>query len=220
MERQESGRRLRLLRDHPVREHRNMVVLRSTQSGDDVALAYSESAQRLADTFKGRPIDDLILLPFLALYRQAYELELKNSIRFLATLRIKYVGGDSDHLRRLCSAKYLRETYGHNLAKLVREARHQFDELRLPEPYPSEVEEMVERLHEADRAGTAFRYAGELPAHEEHSHFPNLAARLSESFRALENTSSWAEYCYSETPTLQEVTGADHAFDRPPTRLT
>ncbi|PQM73915.1 hypothetical protein C5Y44_10655 [Corynebacterium sp. J010B-136] len=67
----------RIFSEHESKGIADLLVYSPGQSNKDYALAYHESAKRLAGTFKGQAGDDLILLPFLALYRQAFELQLK-----------------------------------------------------------------------------------------------------------------------------------------------
>lgn len=97
-EEEEGQMPLKLLAAAPCHEYSRLIVRYPCQTDEDYACAYHYSAQRLASTFKGRPIDDLILLPFLSLYRQAIELQLKDAIRCLVELRIRYVDGRTREL--------------------------------------------------------------------------------------------------------------------------
>lgn len=57
------------------------------QDDSDVEFGYAEAARRLAASFRGQPIDDAILMPFMYLWRHAVELSLKQQIKYAATLR-------------------------------------------------------------------------------------------------------------------------------------
>lgn len=59
-----------------------------------VAVGYADAARRLSSSYRGEPWDDVMLLPFLFVWRQAIELQLKINIRDLATLRRK--AGETD----------------------------------------------------------------------------------------------------------------------------
>src|SRR5690349_9676010 len=59
-----------------------------------VAIGYADAARRLSSSYRGEPWDDVMLLPFLFVWRQAIELQLKINIRGLATLRRR--AGEAD----------------------------------------------------------------------------------------------------------------------------
>jgi hypothetical protein len=58
----------------PTTEYNRLIVRYPYQNDSDYAMAYHEAGNRLASTYKGQPIDDTMLLPFLNLCRQAFEL--------------------------------------------------------------------------------------------------------------------------------------------------
>lgn len=198
------GKPLRLLESVPSKVYERMVVRYPYQTDANFAHAYHFAAQRLARTFSGSPEDDLILLPFLTLYRQAFELELKNVIRSLVRVRVAYVEGHTPELSTAISQKRLKEL-GHNLHKLLNEARKHYEALDLSESFPKGVEQLVTKLHEADKSGTAFRYAGQLPQTQEHADFLDLAALLDEQFQNLSVIIDYVEGLYSAGPTLDEL---------------
>ncbi|AQP44812.1 hypothetical protein [Tessaracoccus flavus] len=63
-----------------------------------VAAGYEEAAKRLASSVTGKPVDDLILMPLLFLWRQAIELILKATIRDLCKIR-RARGENQDELK-------------------------------------------------------------------------------------------------------------------------
>ena len=196
---------LRLLTSVPSKDHSRLVVRYPYQTDAQYAHAYHFAAQRLATTFGGEPIDDLLLLPFLTLYRQAFELQLKNTIRSLVSLRANYLVGWTDDLREAISEEHFRKELGHNLYKLLNEAKKHFTILDLPDAFPESVEQLIVKLHEADQAGTAFRYAGLLPDTQEYADFPDLASLLNDDFEMLSVVIDYAEGCYQAMPTLREL---------------
>ncbi len=64
---------------------------------------------------------------------------------------------------------------------------------------------MVLKLHDADQAGTAFRYAGLLPEAQEHADFPDLAEMLNREFEMLCVIVDYAEGIYDPMPTRGEL---------------
>lgn len=62
-------------------------------------------------------------------------------------------------------------------------------------------------LHEADKSGTAFRYAGQLPNTQEHADFPDLAALLDQQYDNLTVITDYVDGLYSAGPTLNELAG-------------
>lgn len=197
---------LRLLESVPNKVYSRLIVRYPYQTNRDYALSYRFAAKRLAETFTGDTIDDLILLPFLTLYRQAFELELKNLIQFLASTRMTYVEGRTSELEQARSDERFKEL-GHNLHKLLNEAKKHYDALDLDESFPQEVEKLIAMLHEADKSGTAFRYAGQLPNTEEHADFPDLAALLDQQYDNLAVITDYVDGLYSAGPTLNELAG-------------
>lgn len=198
---------LRLLTSVPNKDYSRLVVRYPYQTDDEYAHAYHFSAKRLATTFSGKPIDDWLLLPFLTLYRQAFELQLKNTIRSFVSLRIRYMEGRTSELLEALSEKQFKDNLGHRLYPLLNEAKKHFDALDLPDAFPKSIEGMIAKLHEADSAGTAFRYAGLLPESQEYADFPDLAAMLNQEFEMLCTVTSYAQGVYSPVPTLDEIAG-------------
>src|SRR5699024_7086875 len=168
----------RLFSQPESKDMADLVLYYPGQNNKDYALAYHESAMRLASTFKGHAGDDLILLPFLALYRQAFELQLKITIKDLVELRIKFGEGCAEALERDSSEESLKRL-GHNLYKLLNKVESHYEGLKLPQIFPESVKDMILKFHEADQNGTAFRYAGLLRGEEERIDFPEFADRLS-----------------------------------------
>ncbi|MCK8478009.1 hypothetical protein [Microbacterium aurugineum] len=190
----------------PNKVYSRLIVRYPYQTNRDYALSYRFAAKRLAETFTGDTIDDLILLPFLTLYRQSFELELKNLIQFLVSTRMTYVEGRTSELEQARSDERFKEL-GHNLHKLLNEAKKHYDALDLDEAFPPEVEKLIAMLHEADKSGTAFRYAGQLPNTQEHADFPDLAALLDQQYDNLTVITDYVDGLYSAGPTLNEVAG-------------
>ena len=205
MSNQPTAKPLRLLTSVPNKVYDRLIVRYPFQTDRDYAASFHFSAKRLAETYAGQPIDDLILLPFLTLYRQAFELELKNTIKALVRIRMIYVEGKTAELEAARKEERFKDDFGHNLYKLLNEAKKHYDALELPEPFPKDVEKLIIMMHEADRAGTAFRYSGELPDVQEHADFPDLAELLDDQFTMLAVVEDYVDGLYSAGPTLHEL---------------
>ena len=54
--------------------------------------------------------------------------------------------------------------------------------MRPLESFPKGVEKLIVVMHDADKAGTASLYAGQLPEVQEHADFADLADLLNEVF--------------------------------------
>lgn len=200
---------IRLLTSLPNKDYSRLVVRYPYQTDEEYAHAYHFSANRLASTFGGEPIDDLLLLPFLTLYRHAFELQLKNTIRSLVRLRATYLEGWTSELTDAVSEERFmkRDQLGHNLYRLLNDVQQHFAALGLPEKFPKSVEAIIAKLHEADQAGTAFRYAGLLPNTQERVDFPDLVEMLDQEFGVLCVVTDYAEGYYDPMPTLRDLAG-------------
>ena len=182
------------------------VVRYPYQPNNDYAHAYHFAAKRLAGTFSSRPEDDLIVLPFLLLYRHAYELQLKSLIQFLVQTRMTYREGVTPELTEAGSDELLKKKFEHRLYPLLNEAKTHYAALNLPAAFPGAIEAVIAMLHEADGTGQAFRYAGQLPETQEHADFPDLVKLLDEQYDTLSVVEDYVEGCYSPMPTLAELT--------------
>ncbi|MDQ0260490.1 hypothetical protein J2W20_002394 [Sinomonas atrocyanea] len=189
-ENSDSRQSWQLLEAVPETSYRRLVVKASNETDRHLAAFYAEAAERLAGTFKGQPADDMILLPFLTLYRQAYELELKSIIRDWTRLRRELADANDPFLDRENVNKRLRLKHRHNLDALLAEARSHFNELDerfdLRAEFPEQVVRVIGLLHEADESGTTFRYVSDHhPSQEERIDFPNLVRMLKQAFDIL-----------------------------------
>ena len=191
-----------LLDSVPTTIYERLIVQWPNQTDRDLAFFYHESAKRLASTFQGQPIDDTILLPYLMLYRQAFELQLKTFTKYLAAIRRKHREPNNPDLTTEAIAKKLRNPrmVGHKLEPLLEELLIHFNALDLSEPFPSGIEDLLSLLHQADAPGTYFRYAGNLPTTQVNIDFRNLAARFDEQFNMLQAVEDWTYEQFRAVP--------------------
>lgn len=190
-----------LLSAVPNTVYERLIVQWPDQSDRELAFFYSESASRLAATFSGRPIDDTILLPFLMLYRQAFELQLKSFAKYLAALRRKHREPNNPDLGAEAVARKLRSrAVGHKLEPLLQELLGHYAALQLSEPFPAGVERVLMLINQADEPGTHFRYAENLPDYKTNVDFPDLVELLKEQFSMLQGVEDWVHDRFQAVP--------------------
>lgn len=197
---EEAKQPVRLLASFPSSMYGDMVVRYPYQEVSDYAYAYHESAKRLASTFSGRTEDDTILIPFLMLYRHAYELCLKHLAAYLAGVRRRYREPFTADLEPAKMQKRLRFEHGHRLAPLLAEVQEHFAALSLPSDFPASVVETIDLLHEADGTGMRFRYAHQLPDTQEHMNFLALAAVLDDQLETLATIEDYVDGLFRYVP--------------------
>lgn len=197
----------KLLSSAPAAAYRTQIVRYPYEDSGRVSYSFQYAADALATTFKGNPEDDSLLLPYLTLYRQAFELRLKHLIATLASYRQTYVEGVTPELTLAQDPEHLRATYGHNLHKLLNEVEKQYAALNLSSPFPPSVRKVIQAFHEDDKAGVAFRYAGQLPEVQEHADFPSLHKLLSENYDTLSLLEDYVDGTFSAGPTLHDLSG-------------
>lgn len=178
----------RLLTGVPATAYERLIVRYPYQTDDDYAHAYQAAAQRLASTYRGQPEDDLILIPYLLLYRHAFELQMKCMIRRLSNWYRTYGLGLDDGRDGAALEVHLKDDLGHKLYPILNELKKRHAAADPQDPFPASIEKVVSMLHEADRHGLAFRYAGWLPQGQEYADFPDLCALLDEQFDWLSVT--------------------------------
>lgn len=197
----------KLLGSVPATAYRTQIVRYPYEDSGRVSYSFQYAADALASTYTGKNEDDSLLLPYLTLYRQAFELRLKHLIAFLASTRAVYIEGSTQELSDAQDPEHLRKTYGHNLHKLLNAVETHYAALKLPSPFPPAVKATILAFHEDDKAGVAFRYAGQLPEIQEHADFPTLAKLLAETYDELSLLEDYVDGTFSAGPTLSDLSG-------------
>lgn len=169
---------------HPQIDMQGLIMRFAWEQEINLAFAYQNSAARLASTHTGDSTDDLILLPYLTLCRQAYELTLKVTIRSLASLRRTHLDDQSTELSRdRVNENLLR--IGHDLLRLWKKVKGHFIVLFPDVDLPESLDATIRLLHRSDKSGTAFRYNGVLKPMTESVDFPSMAKRLDSELNVL-----------------------------------
>lgn len=165
-----------------------------------LAFQYHDAAMRLASTFKNDSVDDMMLMPFLNLFRHAYELQMKELIYFLAAQRRKHVEPENPDLASKAVSEQVRNHVGHNLNRALQEVHTHWNELELSEQFPEELSKLIEQIHQSDKSGTAFRYSGSLVKEAERISFPMLVELLDKNFRLLGSVYDWVDALFDAVP--------------------
>lgn len=191
----------KLLEGVPATDYDRLIVKSPYETDRHFALFYREAANRLASTFSGKPEDDMILLPFLGLYRQAYELALKSFIRDLAKERRRLVDASNPDLVPDEIEKRIQYTLGHNLHKLVNEVQIHWGALDLGADIPADLISLIMEMHQTNPAGTSFRYSSvNQPTDQVRSDFPDLVKMLEEGLTTLWSVEDWADSLTGAVP--------------------
>ena len=191
----------KLLEAAPATDYDRLIVKAPYETDRHFAVFYREAANRLAATFSGKSEDDMILLPFLGLYRQAYELALKSFIRDLAKERRRLVDSGNPDLHPDEIEKKIQYTLGHNLHKLLNEVQKHWETLELGEAIPSDLIALIVEMHQTDPAGASFRYSSvNQPTDQAQSDFPDLVKMLDEGLRTLWSVEDWADSLTGAVP--------------------
>lgn len=168
---------------YPANTYEELIVRYSEDNDGRLGASFAEAADRLAKTHAGRPVDDVLLLPYLYLYRHAMELDIKHAIRFAAKLRI--IKGDSDpNLLEPALSERLKQKLGHRLPALVLELEKQLTALGLS-TMPTSVRNIVNLVAAADPGGESFRYSGSGPAGQDNIDFRAMATDISDTYGLL-----------------------------------
>lgn len=180
---------------HPATNHSDLIQYNEyTMNSHLVAIGYADAARRLRASYRAEPWDDVMLLPFMFVWRQAIELALKSNIRDLAELR-RQAGDPDPVLQAKTVAKRLRSPrdLGHNLEKLIQELQSHIEALELQD-IPNDVLQTLRLLAALDNGGTGFRYAGVLAAPSADVNFTTLGSALDDAFRLLQVVVDAATY--------------------------
>lgn len=182
-------------------DYSTLVVKTTRETDRHFAAQYAYAADRLSNTFDSNPEDDMILLPFLTLYRQAYELSLKSWLADLAQWRRKLVDFGDSTLEATTVQKRIKNDHRHDFYKLLKEIREHYDALELGEPFPQDMAKLIEAWHQTDKPGTSFRYSSDnQPTEITRIDFPALAEMLHHGIHQLWAVEDWVDDCMAAVP--------------------
>lgn len=171
----------RLFARHPATTDRDLIPRWGQRNDYRLGEEYANSAKRLAESHKGEPEDDVVLLPMLLLYRHAIELTLKAAIRYACSLR-RNNGEEIEAIQPKAIAKRLQYKHRHDLVALVYELDEHLGVLELDQ-MPDDARDTITLLDEMDSSGEAFRYTGKLAETEEYIDMRTLSAELQHAYQ-------------------------------------
>jgi len=149
-----------------------------------VAEGFADAARRLRLSYRAQAWDDVILLPFMFLWKHAIEVQIKTNIRDLAKIR-RSQGETGPQVDEASVKRRLQYGLGHDLAGLASEHAEHLVALAV-QALPEAVLETVHGLAEMDnKSGTAFRYPGILGAPKANVDFTGLAQSLDDAYSLL-----------------------------------
>jgi len=167
----------------PAKAESSLIMRHGRHSDDFLEEHLAEAAQRLAATFHGQPVDDLILIPWLYLYRHAMELTMKRSILYAVGLR-RNNGEEEPSLDSEVVADRLSKKHKHRLGAILNELQVHLGALDLP-PVPSDAAKIVQLLGELDPAGLSFRYSEQLPDSVDRIDFVQMNAAIATAYTTV-----------------------------------
>lgn len=171
----------RFLAQFPVTSNERPIVRYTFEHDGLLAYSFQTTARRVAATFTGSAPDDLLLMPYLYLYRHAIELALKDSIVYAAGVR-RYRGDTDLELDPAELAKRIKNPrdLGHRLPALLDELDTHLTALDV-ERMPEKTDQLIRALAAADPDGQQFRYRTNPPTEQLYIDFDNLTEQLDEA---------------------------------------
>jgi hypothetical protein len=145
-----------------------------------LAQGFAEAAEAILAAFgQDQATNDRLLLPVIYNYRHALELSLKQAIREAAR-RLRFGGHGCVELDPKFLDNELKAKQRHRLGPLAKQLVELLAQLNIE--YPAKTVTLLERLHQLDPHGEAFRYAGRLHTTAKHVDVPRLVGAFREAF--------------------------------------
>lgn len=182
----------KLARDYPSNDMKNLIQLNPYQDLGSYSMAFSLTADRVAESYKAKPEDDTILMPYLTLYRQAFELLLKDIALSFGAFHRRTGSDLTEFSMERMADRIGHKGFGHSLHKSFAYFEKHFEELGLAtEPLPASLPRAIRLLHSTDPSGTNFRYPDDKLAEVLNIDFLKLHKELQEAIGWL-----WAVYSF------------------------
>lgn len=200
---QGSSTLMKLARNYGSTSMKTLVQLNPFEGMGHYANHYRECADRLVESHRGRPQDDSVLMPFLTLYRQAYELLLKDLALCIAAHQFRFGNTASDYSRESMQARIGpgKDNWGHSLHRSFKWVSNEIEQLDLSDDeLPQELKSAVDLLHDVDPSGTAFRYPDPKLTEPLNIDIYKLQNELSTGFHWLEAVYSFVDETLSVAP--------------------
>ncbi|MFC4628014.1 hypothetical protein ACFO6V_07210 [Promicromonospora alba] len=163
-------------------ETQSTLIMKWPDHQRNIGYEFARAAERLASTFQGQPADDLLLHPFLYLYRHAIETAIKDLIHDVAAFRRLKGEHGKDVDRAKIELRHRREVR-HDLAALLIDLDAQMSAAAFP-GLPDDVRDALALLIDADPKGNSFRFPTEY-MDTNRIDFPKLAAMLDDVYSLI-----------------------------------
>ena len=184
----------------------DLVVSYGSTTSAQLAVGFEEAAARLAGTAKGAPLDDIVLMPYLLLMRQSYELELKSAINEFAGVYRRHFDGNTEEWARTAVEARLKNELGHRLLQLYREMERIWNLLDLPERPLPDIAKTVDMFHQLDPHGVALRYAARIHKTQQSISFRDLHSVLADGLSSLRACVDYVVVGCAAVPTVDDLT--------------
>ena len=192
----------KLNKEYRCTNPKSLVQLNPFEDMTYYASHYQHCADRLVKSHVGHAYDDEILMPVLTLYRQAYELQIKDLALCIGVHRRRLGGSASNYSAAAMEFRIGpgKNSFGHSLRRSFSWVTQELEQLSLSdEELPQELINAVELLHGIDPWGTKFRYPD-----------PELSEPLNVDIRKLQSVLAtgfnWLQAVYDHTDeTLRAV---------------
>ncbi|MNW30270.1 hypothetical protein D3C74_71520 [compost metagenome] len=151
----------KLNKDYKSKGMETLVQLNPYEGMGHYAFHYRHCADRLVNSHRANPEDDEILMPFLSLYRQAYELMLKDLALCVASHQRRFGNPSSYYSKQAMETRIGtgKDNFGHKIIRSFSWVESELKILGLVDSnLPPELLKAVDLLHGIDPSGTNFRY--------------------------------------------------------------
>lgn len=198
---------MKLNKDYPSTSMKSLAMLQPYEDLGHYSHSYMECAERLFSTYQARPEDDQVLLPFLNLYRQAYELLFKDLALCLASHQRRLGNLDARYTHAKMLETIGHKGFGHSLMKSHRWVEQAVEDLGLGhEPMPPQLRKAVDLLHNLDPSGTTFRYPDDDLGDVLRIDIIKLRQDLQDGIHWLWAVYDWADESLKAVPSASEYT--------------
>lgn len=169
---------------------------------------YRHCADRLVNSHKANPEDDEILMPFLTLYRQAYELMLKDLALCIASHQRRFGNLSSDYSKQAMEVRIGtgEKNFGHRINRSFKWVESELKILGLVDSnLPHELIKAVDLLHDIDPSGTNFRYPDPELSEPLNVDIYKLQSVLAKGFEWLSAVYDYADETLGAAPSVSEL---------------
>lgn len=169
------------------------------------AFNYKEAAEMLFSQWEGRPEQDAFLMPLLALYRQAFELELKSLALAIASHQVRLGGDPEKYSRSAMESTIGQKGFGHSIERSKTWINEELKLLGFAgEACTPKLDEIATMIHNLDPKGTDFRYPAKI-ADSISINPTGLLEDLRDAFKELQGLHALIEAHLEAVPGIKDL---------------